>query len=170
MCPSVASAQPPTDPTPGAGATGGRVAPQVINQRIYHDDVVNKGINNRNYINKKQIIGHCITVTAGGYCTISSSLSATRTVSLAFSATRCNVTSQLGISNAVSQTVSVSCTSPRLAKGQRWVAYPVGVRWQYKIHEWVHETGPNGVDYNVGTSGWLNAFNPSRTSIACGLG
>ena len=83
------------------------------------------------YTNLSQLLAMCRA--SSGVCTTDESKSATRTIGLALGATRSWAAGQLSISTAASRTLSISCTSPRLKAGQVWKAYPLGVRWSYKI-------------------------------------
>lgn len=92
-------------------------------------------------------------------------MTATRTVSLAYDASRSAVTSSLGISNATTQSVTVTCTSSALPANTKYTAWPRGVRYRYQIHKWFTDT--EGFKGDVGTSGWLYAFDPAQTRITC---
>lgn len=147
------------------GAVDGRVGagrqaayPQVLTS------VVNKSIVNGYWTNMGQVIGSCKVGTSGSKCTISSGKSATRTVDLAFGISRGAVTGSLGIKNGSTVSVSTSCSSPPLAAGRVYRAYPIGQKWQYKVKKITHL----GVGLTqTQTSGLLTAFNPSSTHIYC---
>ncbi|AEE71878.1 hypothetical protein TIA1EST31_03353 [Cutibacterium acnes FZ1/2/0] len=96
-------------------------------------------------------------------------MSATRTVQLALGASRDNISAQLSLSSATTQSVTVGCTSPAMAAGKVWTAWPTGNLWQYRINKRVHERRSDGMDYDGGTSDLLKAFDPSQTRISCGL-
>jgi hypothetical protein len=74
---------------------------------------------------------------------------------------RDGVAAGLSITNASSVTESASCTSPKLAKGVTYAAWPVGNYYSYKIVE----SGSLGQQ----TSGTLHAFVPGHNAIACGV-
>lgn len=132
---------------------------------VYVYSVVNKSVNNANYINTGQLLANCSGST-GTSCAISSTKSATRSISLSLSMSRASVAGALGISSAASQSLAISCTSPKLKAGQVYKAYPRGVRYQYKVtrtqRTWTQAGWVNGP---TSTSGWLYAFNP--TGIHC---
>lgn len=110
-----------------------------------------------------EIIGSCNATSPGGTCTISSGMSATRTVQLQWNATYKQVTAGLSISNAKTVTVSTSCTSPKMSAGQTWKAKPVGDRYSYKLKR----ISNGGLSQT--TSGTLYAFDPKPTKISCGF-
>jgi len=146
----------------GATTTG-------LGGRSYTYTVRDKKLANSNYVNKGQRIGDCTIETKGGTCTISSGMSATRPVQLALGASRDNISAQLSLSSATTQSVTVGCTSPAMAAGKVWTAWPTGNLWQYRSNKRVHERRSDGMDYDGGTSDLLKAFDPSQTRISCGL-
>lgn len=146
----------------GATTTG-------LGGRSYTYTVRDKKLANSNYVNKGQRIGDCTIETKGGTCTISSGMSATRTVQLALGASRDNISAQLSPSSTTTQSVTAGCTSPAMAAGKVWTAWPTGNLWQYRINKRVHERRSDGMDYDGGTSDLLKAFDPSQTRISCGL-
>ena len=87
-------------------------------------------------------------------------MSATRTVQLALGASRDNISAQLSLSSATTQSVTVGCTSPAMTAGTVWTAWPRGNLWQHRINKRVHEKGSDGMDYGGETSGPLKAFDP----------
>lgn len=76
------------------------------------------------------------------------------------------VASSLSISSARSVSTSVSCTSPKLKKGQSWRAKPYGSRGTYTIRRRVYDSE---VLYELGkkTSAKKSAFNPYSSKIYC---
>lgn len=130
-----------------------------------YTNLVNK-TSTSNYINRSNRLALCNVATSGTTCTISSGKTATRTIDLSFNATRAGVAGTLGISSSTTQTISVSCTSPRMNRGQNFAAHPVGSRYQYQLQSY-YWTGYSS-QYK-GSSGWLYAFNPYANAISCGL-
>ncbi|MFE7846695.1 hypothetical protein ACFUTX_16035 [Microbacterium sp. NPDC057407] len=126
--------------------------------------VVNKSVINRYWTNMGQMIGSCKVGTKGSTCSISTGKTATRSVSLAYGMTRGAVTASLGIDAATSVSVGTSCSSPPLPAGRIYRAYPIGEKWQYKIQKITYV----GIGLSkTQKTGWLTAFNPSRTHIYC---
>lgn len=125
--------------------------------------VVNKSRENKMSHSAKSI-SSCTIGTTGGSCTISKGKSSARTVQVSLGISRKDVTSALGISNAKTVTVQVSCTSPTMKKGQTWRAYAKGYKWNYKIKR-------VSINYlgqiSRTTSGWKHTFNPSPSDIYC---
>lgn len=99
-------------------------------------------------------------------CSLNQGSTATRSIGLGFGATRGWAAGQLNISSSSTQNVSVTCSKRKVPKGKQLVAYPVGVRYKYKIQK--HMTG-GGKDYVTGTTGWLYAFNPGNARVACDI-
>lgn len=95
----------------GATTTG-------LGGRSYTYTVRDKKLANSNYVNKGQRIGDCTIETKGGTCTISSGMSAARTVLLALGASRDNISAQLSPSSTTTQSVTAGCTSPAMAAGK----------------------------------------------------
>ena len=131
----------------------------------YYNKVVNKSFVG-NYINKANRVGICGVTTRNTTCSISSGKTAARTVDLAFGASRGLVTGSIGISNASSTTIQVSCNSPKMNPGQYFQAYPLGRRYQYQIAKHIIQLNRDSV---VSTSAWLHAFDPYSSGISCGL-
>jgi hypothetical protein len=115
-----------------------------------------------NYTNQKDEIARCTAQTAGMTCMINKTASATRTIDAGFGLSRGAVAGSLNISQAKTQSVAVTCSSP-VKKGHSLVAYPIGTRYKYKIEK--HITTP--LDYKAGTSGWKRAFNPAPAKVSC---
>lgn len=120
--------------------------------------VIDKSKVSTGHIDYGQTLATCSG--AGSACQINSTKSATRTVSLSLGVSRSVVTSSLGISNASTQSLSISCSSPTLKSGQIYKAHPRGERHRYKVRArsrmWV---SPAWIDMGTETSGWLYAFN-----------
>ena len=66
-------------------------------------------------------------------CSISTTTSVTRTVGLAFGLTRSVVTAKLGISNATTASITVSCKAPKQSGRSYLVAYAEGYRYNYRV-------------------------------------
>ncbi|MER5260012.1 MULTISPECIES: hypothetical protein [unclassified Streptomyces] len=115
-----------------------------------------------NYTNSKDEIARCTAQTQGMTCMINKTASATRTIDAGFGLSRGAVAGSLNISQAKTQSVAVTCSSP-VKKGHSLVAYPIGTRYKYKIEK--HITTP--LDYKAGTSGWKHAFNPAPAKVSC---
>ncbi|MGW7077278.1 hypothetical protein [Streptomyces sp. NPDC054866] len=115
-----------------------------------------------NYTNQKDEIARCTAQTKGMTCMINKTASATRTIDAGFGLSRGAVAGSLNISQAKTQSVAVTCSSP-VKKGHSLVAYPIGTRYKYKIEK--HITTP--LDYKAGTSGWKRAFNPAPAKVSC---
>lgn len=115
-----------------------------------------------NYTNRKDEIARCTAQTKGMTCMINKTASATRTIDAGFGLSRGAVAGSLNISQAKTQSVAVTCSSP-VKKGHSLVAYPIGTRYKYKIEK--HITTP--LDYKAGTSGWKHAFNPAPAKVSC---
>jgi hypothetical protein len=103
----------------------------------------------------------------GGTCTISKATSVSTTVQVSLGANKYNIAAQIGVSVSATSSTTVSCTSPKLASGQTWTAYPTGTMKFYYIREWyVNQTTYKTVI--VGTSGLEEAFQPySYPSLHC---
>lgn len=114
-----------------------------------------------NHVNTGDILSRCYAT--GGHCTITAGKSATITISLSLGASRGDVSGGLGISGASTTTITQACTSPVLASGQAWTAYPIGREYTYKIEELVHA----GINVTTTYSGWLHAFSPYSNQIYC---
>lgn len=99
----------------------------------HHEELVNVS-SISDITNYGQSLGGCVAGSPGITCSISVAKSATRSISLALSVTRGFVAGPLGISSEASVSVSVSCSSPPLAVGQSFSAYPRGNRYYYRIH------------------------------------
>lgn len=114
-----------------------------------------------NYVRRAQTLATCKAVTTGVTCTISKSASSTRTVQVGLGLKREDITSNLGFSSSSTVSVTVSCTSPKMSKGQVFKAFPLGDHHRYKV---VRES-------MIGTekTGWLYAFNPYTNGFACGF-
>ncbi|GAB6985484.1 hypothetical protein [Nocardioides pyridinolyticus] len=96
---------------------------------------------------------------AGGTCTISKVQSKTTTIQTSLGMSKGAVAASVGVSEGYSSSTSVSCTSPKLKKGQTYRAYVVGKTKMYKIQKTY--TG------RTTTSGWLFARQPYKTDIYC---
>lgn len=130
--------------------------------------MLNRRLVSNSYVNTGQTLATC--QAAGGTCTISRALSATRTIGVTLGASRTWASGQLNISAAEQQTVTAACTSPTLSSGQTWRAYPHGQRYSYQIRSQYYGND-GGVDFPIGsptTSGTLYAFNP--TGVSCRVG
>jgi len=132
------------------------------------------------------VFASCQITSNVGTCTISTGKSITRTIQVSLGASRAEVSVGLSISSAESVTTTVACASPALSAGQTWRGRALGTRFTYKLQkqEGIHPRVGGGVTWvtpstpRVGggvtwvtrdTSGQLSAFNPSSTSISCGL-
>lgn len=129
------------------------VTPNAVGPIVDVYQVVNK-TSTTGYVNYAQKLTYCQSGTAGVSCTISSTYSATRTIGVSLGWTRAGVAAGLSISSASSVSVSVACTSPPLAAGQKFVAYPIGTRYSYRIYHY-------GTYITPTYSGYLTAFNPN---------
>lgn len=116
------------------------------------------------YVDRSREIARCSVATAGLSCSINKTSSATRTIDLALGISRASVASTLGISESNTVSVSVTCSSGALKKGQSLVANSMGTRYKYKVSKMVARSG---VILSSETSGWLYAFNPSSSGISC---
>lgn len=116
------------------------------------------------YINRNNTLASCTAGVAGATCSITRTSSASVDVQLALSATRGLVTGSLGITNATSIGTSVACNSPAMKAGQRWVAFPRGDRYSYKINQITKVSGK--VTGNT-TSATLYAFKPRANDVYC---
>lgn len=113
-----------------------------------------------------QKLASCGSRNTAMNCALNQGSTATRSIGLDLGATRGWAAGQLRINSSSSQNVSVTCSRQKVPKGKQLVAYPVGVRYKYKIEK--HLTG-GGKDYVTGTSGWLYAFNPGNARVACDI-
>jgi hypothetical protein len=138
---------------------------QMIPPAYTRTSVVNKS-KSANYTDKSRQISRCTVQTNNSSCGISRGESATRTIGLALGASRSFVASQLSISSAASVSTTVTCMSPKMKKGQSWVAWGQGDRFTYKIKK---ETLVSGAVLGSTTSGTVSAFNPKASSITCGV-
>lgn len=102
-------------------------------------------------------IGSCIN--DGGTCTIGKVASRTTQVGTSLGMSKGSVAASIDVSLSKTSSTSVSCTSPRLKRGQIYRAYVRGISKSYKIrktyagHTW--------------TSGTLAAREPYKLSITC---
>ncbi|TCL79357.1 hypothetical protein EDF31_11544 [Curtobacterium sp. PhB142] len=113
-----------------------------------------------------QKLASCGSRTAAMDCSLTRGRTANRTIGLDLGASRGWAAGQLKISASTTQSVSVTCSKRKVPKGKQLVAYPVGVRYKYKIQK--HITGA-GKDYVSGTSKWLYAFNPGSARVSCDI-
>lgn len=132
---------------------------------FFHRYVVDKAYEGVR-VNRDQVLGSC-TAPPGRSCTVTVTASSVRTIGLAFGATRDFVAKDLQISPAPAENNSRTCTSPRLAEGQRFVAHPWGNSWSYKIKR---EHMVAGMVIDNAFSAELHAFDPVPNAIWCGLG
>jgi hypothetical protein len=150
--------EPSTDSATQPGGKDGRAA------WAYYNKVISKS-STGSYVGSQKLAS-CGSRTSAMSCSLNKGSSATRTIGLSFGATRSWAAGQLNISSASTQNVSVTCSKRSVPKGKQLVAYPVGVRYKYKIQR--HMTG-GGKDYVTGTSGWLYAFNPGPARVSCDI-
>ncbi|WP_143244609.1 hypothetical protein [Agrococcus casei] len=138
----------------------------MANIHTYYTVITKKTISS-SYTNKSQLLGVC--KNPGGKCSISKSVSVTRTIQLSLGAARNNVSAGLGISNAGTVSSSISCTSQILKNGQTFRAYPLGTRYSYQIRaeQWIVERGVKQHKISTKTSGTLYAFNPHPNGVSC---
>jgi hypothetical protein len=130
----------------------------------YYNKVISK-TSTGSYVGSQKLAS-CGSRTSAMSCSLNKGSSATRTIGLSFGATRSWAAGQLNISSASTQNVSVTCSKRSVPKGKQLVAFPVGVRYKYKIQR--HMTG-GGKDYVSGTSGWLYAINPGPARVSCDI-
>jgi hypothetical protein len=130
----------------------------------YYNKVISRS-STGSYVGSQKLAS-CGSRTSAMSCSLNKGSSATRTIGLSFGATRSWAAGQLNISSASTQNVSVTCSKRNVPKGKQLVAFPVGVRYKYKIQR--HMTG-GGKDYVSGTSGWLYAFNPGPARVSCDI-
>ena len=128
--------------------------------------VVSKSLLSSNYTNYSNELARCNAATSGVTCSISQSVSATRTIGLDLGASRGVIATGLSISSASSTSISVTCNSPAMSAGQSFRAYPVGSRYSYKIQK--RAVAP-GSDTLLATSGTLYAFDPRTSGVTCGV-
>lgn len=130
----------------------------------YYNKVISKS-SAANYTGS-QILASCGSRTTSIDCSLTKAAAATRTIDVAFNATRAWTAGQLRISASKTQSVSVTCSKRNVPKGKMLIARPVGTRYRYKIQR--HMTG-GGRDYVSGTSGWRYAFNPGSARVTCDI-
>ncbi|PZE90772.1 hypothetical protein DEJ00_08420 [Curtobacterium sp. MCLR17_039] len=119
--------------------------------------VINK--TSKHAYNKKDRLSYCDVSRTGATCTVSKSTTATRSIAVDLGITRSEVAGKLNISASSSVAISVSCTSPKLKKGERWSAYPNGTAFSYNIRSTTYrDTGV--IISGPTTSGKLHAFSP----------
>ncbi|GAA3342790.1 hypothetical protein GCM10017714_32650 [Curtobacterium pusillum] len=121
-------------------------------------NVINK-TSSKGY-NTGQRLAYCTVGVANTTCTISKTVSATRTIGVGLDLSRSFVAGKLNISSASTVGISVSCTSPKLAKGKSFSAYPRGTHYTYKVTSKTYRD--TGKLISSQTSGALKAFNPDR--------
>jgi hypothetical protein len=114
-----------------------------------------------NHVDTAHVLARCYS--SGGTCTITSGKTATTTINVSLGWSRAGVAGGLGISSASAVTVSVGCTSPKLASGKAWTAYAVGRYFTYKIQKTT--TAPTGT--TITKSGTLHAFSAYSNQISC---
>lgn len=103
------------------------------------------------------------SASKGGRCTITKSLSATRTINLSLGVSRGVVAGGLGWSSASTTTVSGSCTSPPFSASHHvYKAYVKGTQKTYTVTKRIY-LGTKLL--KTETSGTLKGFNP--TGIIC---
>lgn len=118
--------------------------------------------------NLKKRIGTCSIGKGGGNCQISKGKSVSRDISVSLGISRGAVAGSLGISEGMSTTTTVACTSPQLKAGTVYEAYAYGKFYTYKVEKWKrHSVGAKTTHSKVSTSGTLTAFNPWATAIHC---
>lgn len=155
LLPTAASAATTERDTSRPAAAG--AAPQAPGPVVINTEVVDV----RSYANSPQYsdrLTYCQAVTEGQTCTISQSFSVTRSIGVDLGMSRGAVAAGLSISASDTNALSVSCTSPPLAAGQIYEAYPSGTRYYYRIKKWGTMTPET-------YSGTLTAFDPQ--GIAC---
>lgn len=102
----------------------------------------------------------------GGTCTLSRTVSATRTINLSLNVSRAFVAGKLGWSSASSTSVTASCTSPKFTSSRQiYRGYVQGTRKTYTITRKIYIDGKLS---STTTSGTLIGFNP--TGVACVMG
>lgn len=145
-------------------------SPQVSSSRlrmsgypVYVREVIGKTVLSTNFVSSTAFAS-CSIGTSGGTCTITSGRSVDRTIALSLGITRAAVAGSLGISSSASVTTTVSCTSPPLAAGSSWRAFPIGTRYRYQVKQTTF-TGPI-TSYST-TSGYLYALDPKPSQIHC---
>ena len=115
-----------------------------------------------NYVDKTQVLGSCRALSNGTSCSISQLNASTNTVQTSFTVSKGWVTGQLGYSYSATTSISVTCNSPKMKKGQRFVAYPTGTRYSYKIKR-------TDIVGATTTSATLYSFKTTKNAIACGV-
>ncbi|MBF4603163.1 hypothetical protein [Curtobacterium sp. VKM Ac-2884] len=130
----------------------------------YYHKVISKS-STGSYVGTEKLAS-CGSRTVAMDCSLTKGKAATRSIGLDLGATRAWAAGQLKISASATQSVSVTCRKQKVAKGKQLVAYPVGVRYKYKIEK--HITG-GGKEYVTDTSGWLYAFNPGSARVSCDI-
>ncbi len=119
------------------------------------------------WTNKSQKLGFCYSEN-GGTCTISKGTTSTRTFQGELEIPVKRIAAIIGISQSTSVSVSVSCTSPKLKKDQRWVAWPVGSNHKYKVKRTAYY-GSKVIEVKTG-SNFKYTFNPYQNGFKCGIG
>lgn len=118
------------------------------------------------YTNYAKPLGSCSVGKKGGTCTISKGKTSTASISTSLGVSKGVIAGTVGFSAGTSYTITVSCASPKLKKGETWTAWPKGDRWSYKV-----QTGlqyPPNTFIAKKTSGTLYAFKPHPNAIVCG--
>lgn len=151
----------PTDSLLVAGSEGQTVEPQ--SDYVTHYRMANKSVKKSQ---KGPQFASCTILKNGGTCNIGKGKTLNRTINLSLGVTRNCAAGQLGISAAKTTTTTVVCNSPAMKKGEVWRGYSMGSRHKYRVKKLTYYKGRELVDTQ--TSGWLYAFNPCRSDIACG--
>lgn len=149
---------------PSDNAESQAAGPQSRAAWAYYHKVISRS-STGSYVGSQKLAS-CGSRNTAMNCSLNQGSTATRSIGLDLGATRGWAAGQLKISSSSSQNVSVTCSRRNVPKGKQLVAYPVGVRYKYKIQK--HMTG-GGKDYVTGTSGWLYAFNPGNARVACDI-
>lgn len=134
-------------------------APSASAAQLYTLHLVKTG-NKKNQVNKSSVLASCSVGRSGTTCTITKGKTATRTVETGLGFSRKRISASLGISASKSVSINVSCTSPKLKKGQVFRAYPVGTRHYYTLYRYNNKTGSKKVEKK-------SAFNPYSNQIHC---
>lgn len=117
-------------------------------------------------INKTSKSGHgsqkltyCVVARDNATCSVAKTTTATRSIAVDLGFSRAEVAGKLNVSASNSVSVQVSCTSPKLKKGEHWTAYPTGKTYSYKLRSTTYrDTGV--VISGPTTSKTLKAFSP----------